>query len=205
MTTLFSDPPPLSQGLVPYRMSVEKYEAMVESGVFTKDDRLELIEGYLVAKMTKGARHSTASERLWRAINCLLAAGWHVRIEKPVKIPSQSSEPEPDVSVVRGSVDDYENRNPEPSDIALVAEVGDSSVAADQTVMKRVYAGAGIPVYWIVNLVERRLEVYQRPEGGVYQDCSIVTESEFVELVIEGQPVGRIAVADLLPRGDANQ
>jgi Uma2 family endonuclease len=205
MTTLFSDPPPLSQGLVPYRLSVEKYEAMVASGVFTNDDRLELIEGYLVAKMTKGARHSTASERLWRAINYLLHAGWHVRIEKPVRIPSQSSEPEPDVSVVRGSVDDYENRNPEPADIALVAEVGDSSVAADQTVMKRVYAGAGIPVYWIVNLVERRLEVYQRPEGGVYQDYSIVTETEFVELVIEGQPVGRIAVADLLPRRDANQ
>ena len=85
-----------------HRFTIEQYEAMVASGAFKKEDRLELIEGSLVEKTTKGPNHSTGSEDCWRAIHALLAAGWHVRIEKPIRIPDRDSEPEPDVSVARG-------------------------------------------------------------------------------------------------------
>ncbi len=175
------------------RLSVAQYEAMVEHGILPEDAPFELIEGKLVEKMTKGGKHSTGSERAWRAIHALLPAGWHVRIEKPVRIPRRRSEPEPDVSVARGGVDDYEDRNADAADIALVVEVAESSVAKDRR-RARVYGGGGIPVYWLVNIPDRQLEVYA---GGA---CTILGATESVELVIDGQVVGRIAVASLLPR-----
>jgi len=113
-------PPP---GRVLYRLSVEQYEAMVASGAFKKEDRLELIEGSLVEKMTKGPNHSTGSEDCWRAIHAVLAGGWLVRIEKPIRIPDRDSEPEPDVSVARGKTADYRRRHPGPAEVGLVVEV----------------------------------------------------------------------------------
>ncbi len=109
MSTIPTPPflPSLPSGRVPYLLSVEKYEAMVASGVFTKRDRFELIEGLLVAKMTKGRRHSAGSVKCRQAIERLLPAGWHIRIETPVRIPTRDSAPEPDISVVRGDADDY--------------------------------------------------------------------------------------------------
>ncbi|HKM55870.1 MAG TPA: Uma2 family endonuclease [Isosphaeraceae bacterium] len=174
------------------RLSVAQYEAMIENGILPESNRWELINGKLVEKMTKGGKHSASSERSWRAIHALLPAGWHVRIEKPVRIPRRRSEPEPDVSVARGSVDDYEG-HPGPSDVALVVEVAESSVAKDRR-LARVYGGGGIPVYWLVNIPDRQLEVYT---GGA---CTILGATESVGVVIDGQVVGTIAVASLLPR-----
>ena len=189
----------------PYRLSVAKYEAMVASGAFTKADRFELIEGTLVEKTTKGGKHSASSERSWRAIHSLLPPGWHVRIEKPVRIPQRDSEPEPDVSVARGGIDDYEDRHPGPEDVALVVEVAESTLADDRAMAVTYGGGGGIPVYWIVNVAGRQLEVYAHPEpgariGGAYPAPTILGETESVELIIEGQVVGMIAVAKLLPR-----
>ena len=175
------------------RLTVEAYEAMIASGELTKHDRLELIEGKLVSKMTKGGKHSASSGRTWRAIHCLVPAGWHVRIETPIRIPTRESEPEPDVSVVRGGIDDYEDLAPGPEDLALVVEVSESTLAADRD-LAATYGGAGIPVYWLVNIPGRQLEVYA---GGV---VTILGEHQSVELVIDGQAVGTIAVASLLPR-----
>jgi len=180
-------------------MPLAQYEAMVASGAFTKRDRLELIEGLLVQKMTKGRKHSAGSEKCWRAIDPRVPAGWHIRIEKPVRIPARESMPEPDVSVARGVPDDYLDLDPGPSDVALVVEVADSSLEADRQ-LAVTYGAAGIPVYWIVNIPDRQLEVYAGPVAGAYPPPTILGESDTVELVIGGQVVGRIAVADLLPK-----
>jgi Uma2 family endonuclease len=182
-----------------YRITVAKYEAMVASGAFTKADRLELIEGNLVQKMTKGRRHTASSELCWRAINALLPTGWHVRIEKPVCIPARDSEPEPDVSVARGSIEDYLELDPGSPDVALVVEVAESTLDDDRA-MAATYGGGGIPVYWIVNVAGRQLENYANPIGGAYPAPRILGETESVELTIEGQVVGQISVAKLLPR-----
>src|SRR5271166_1932662 len=130
-------------------LTVDQYDRMVEKGILPETNRFELIEGKLVEKMTKGGKHSASSERTWRAIHALLPPGWHVRIEKPVRIPQRRSEPEPDVSVARGGIDDYEDRHPGPSDVALVVEITRSSAAQDRK-LARVYGGGGIPAYWIV-------------------------------------------------------
>jgi len=181
------------------RLTVDQYDQMVEHGILPETNRLELINGRIVEKEVKNPDHATATRRTMRAIERLLPPGWHVRKEDPVRIPNRRSEPEPDLAVVRGDDDAYENRHPGSDDVALVVEVTRSSVAKDRK-LARVYGGGGIPAYWIVNLPRRRLEVYSSPVNGTYPTPTILGETEFVELTIEGQVVGQIAVADLLPR-----
>src|SRR3954454_16270110 len=150
-------PPSMPAGRVPYRLSVEKYEEMIRLGLFSKRDRLELVEGQLVTKMTKGTKHSAGLTMCWRAIDRAVPPGWHVRVETPVRIPSRDSDLEPDVSVARGTVGDYLELDPGPGDVALVVEVSDSSIEADRA-LSPTYHGGGIPVYWIVNVRDRPLE-----------------------------------------------
>jgi Uma2 family endonuclease len=147
----------------------------------------------------KGSLHRVAVQRTMRAIERLLPPGWHAAKEEPVRIPNRRSEPEPDVSVVLGSIDDYTDYHPGPADVALVVEVTRTTAAKDRK-LARVYGAGGIPTYWIVNVPKRRLEVYAGPIGGRYPPPTILGETESVELVIAGQVAGRIAVADLLPR-----
>jgi Uma2 family endonuclease len=172
---------------------------MIEDGTIGEDDPIELIEGRLVAKMTKKPDHMSSSGRARRAIESVLPPGWHARVEGPVRIPSRDSEPEPDLAVVRGDIDDYEDRHPDPADVALVVEIAKSSLAEDRK-LAETYGGGGIPTYWIVNLVHRQLEVYARPANGSYSSLTILKKNELVDLIIDGQAVAQIAVADLLPR-----
>ncbi len=187
----------------PYRLSVAKYEAMVASGAFTKADRFELIEGILVEKMTKNPPDSVVTGLCLDALDQALPPGWHTRLEQPVKIPSRDSEPEPDATVARGKHADYLDHHPGPADVALAVEVADSTLADDRA-MAATYGGGGIPVYWIVNVAGRTLEVYAYPEpgariGGAYPAPKILGETESVDLFVEGRVVGRLAVANLLP------
>jgi Uma2 family endonuclease len=100
--------------------------------------------------------------------------------------------------VVRGPKQRYQGRHPGPADIVLIAEVCETS-PQDRTKKLTGYAEAGFPVYWILDLGLRQLEVYSGPTAGAYQAPTILGETEFVELVIEGEFLGQIAVADLLP------
>jgi Uma2 family endonuclease len=172
---------------------VGQYEDMIRTGLLTKHDRLELIEGMLVKKMTKGPRHSSGALRCARAIGRALPAGWHARPETPVRLPGRDSLPEPDVSVVRGDIEDYEDRDPGPPDVALVVEVSDSPLAADRA-LAATYIGDGVPVYWLLNVRERELEIYT-PSGK-----TVLGDSQSAELVLDGVAVGQIPVAALLPR-----
>jgi Uma2 family endonuclease len=115
-----------------------------------------------------------------------------------VCIPQRRSEPEPDVSVARGGIDDYEDHHPGPSDVALIVEVTRSGVARDRA-LARVYGVGGIPVYWILNVHKRQLEVYTNPLDRAYPSPTILSQWESVELALDGQAVGKIAVAGLFP------
>ena len=102
------------------------------------------------------------------ALSQTIPAGWHVRASKPIRIPSQASKPEPDRCIARGSIRDYLQRSPEPADIALVVEISDTSLSEDRK-QAVIYAAAGIPTYWLVNLVDRQVEVYTRPGPAGYE------------------------------------
>ncbi len=182
-----------------YRMTVDEYERLVAAGALD-DPKIELLDGYLVRKMGKKPRHSTRSERLRRLLeNGLpLPSGWHVRQEQPVKIP-EYNEPEPDLAIAKGEVEDYEDRHPDPGDIALIVEVADLSLARDQGRKWVAYARGGIPVYWIVNLVDHQVEVYSDPGPDGYRSSQTFKPGQDVPFVIDGANVGRIAVAGMLP------
>ena len=138
---------------------------MIEAGELTTDDRVELLDGELVDKMPKNPSHSLVTRKLDRRLMTLVDDGWHVRNQEPVTL--SASEPEPDLAVVRGTEDDYGHRKPGPADTALVVEVADSTVARDRR-KRTIYAAAGLPEYWIVNLPEDTLERYTEPAGDRY-------------------------------------
>jgi Uma2 family endonuclease len=184
-----------------YRFSVEQYHAMIEAGILTEDDHVELLEGWIVEKMTKKPTHPVSNELVADALRSLVPAGWFVRMQDP--ITTQDSEPEPDGAVVKGKVRDYITRHPLPSEVALVVEVADATVKQDRTVKQRIYARAGIPVYWIVNLENRKLEVYTQPGGSRssarYVQRVELGEAASVEVVIAGAVIGTIPVSEILP------
>jgi Uma2 family endonuclease len=191
-------PPPGPPGF--YRLTVYQYEQMEEAGILTEDDQVELLNGVLVRKMAKAESHTASCTDARDALLKLIGMGWYLRIEAPIRIPDYD-EPEPDLAVVRGkSRDDVAlKRPPLPEDVTLVIEVAESSLQRDRTDKLRGYAKGGIPVYWIINLVDRQVEVYTQPQGTSYLACQVFKPDQSVSVLIGGSPVGEIAVADLLP------
>ena len=183
------------------RFSVSQYHEMIASGILTPDDPLELLEGWLVPKMVKNPPHSTARQLTTPTLSQILPSGWYVRSQEPITLAD--SEPEPDVAVVRGDPSQYEHSHPGPEDVAMVVEVADVSLHRDRSIKKQLYARAGIPTYWIVNLQERRIEVYTDPSGAVespgYRQHNDYAAGSEVPLVIKGRQAGRIPAAALLP------
>jgi Putative restriction endonuclease len=195
---------PLPPALPPvpvFRFTVAQYHAMAKAGILTPDDKVELLAGWIVPKMTKNPPHSCATQLTRRALERVLPDGWHVAPQEPVT--TDDSEPEPDVGVVRGDIRDYAERHPGAADIGMLVEVADSSVSRDGGIKKWIYADARIPIYWIVNIPQRQVEVYTQPTGtgehasyAQRQDHGI---DDQVPVMLDGREVGRIAVRDLLP------
>lgn len=187
----------------PYRLTLEQYERMVDEGIIGEHDRVHLINGILVAKMTQNDPHCTADDLCDEALRRIIPAGWYIRGAKPIRIPGRAgrrdSKPEPDRCVVRGTILDYSRRTPGPSDVGLVVEIADTSLAEDRKYATDLYGPARIPVYWIVNLVDRRVEVYTDPGPRGYRSTQVFKEGQSVPVVIGGREAGRIPVKDILP------
>jgi Uma2 family endonuclease len=189
-----------------YRMPLDVYHEVGRLGLIHEDEPVELLDGLLVNKMTRGAPHVVAAVLIMEALRAVVPAGWHVRKEDPIALPTgpkgHASEPEPDVSVVRGTIRDYAARHPSAADMALVIEVAESSLRDDRAKLAR-YAWENIAVAWIVNLNEKVIEVSSKPSGPVapsgYGDLAVFGADDHVPVVIDGREVGRVAVRDLLP------
>jgi Uma2 family endonuclease len=184
-----------------YRLSVAQYHAMATAGISTDDDPVELLEGWLVQQMTKHRPHSRATLRTRRAFERLLPPGWYVDTQE--QITTVDSEPEPDVIVVVGDEQDYVDRQPRASEVPIVIEVADTTLQRDRSTKKRLYTRAGIAVYWIVNLIDRRIEVYTEPtvsgKRADYLQRHDYGPAETLAVVLDGETVGLVAVAELLP------
>jgi Uma2 family endonuclease len=181
-----------------YRMSLEKYDSLITLGFFSKREDVQLINGYLVNRMPESALHGAVCEAIRLAIEAILLATWHTRSEKGLRIPSQTSMPRPDLVIVRGAPRDYLARYPEPADTALVVEVSYTSLDEDRA-MADIYGAGGIPVYWIVNLVDGQVEVYSNPGPDGYGTHEVLAAGHLVRVVADGVALGEIAVADILP------
>ncbi len=184
-----------------YRLTVEQYHAMLHAGILKDGDPVELLEGLLVQKMTKNLPHTFATQQLRDFLRDKLPAGWVVNDQEPVT--TDTSEPEPDAAALRGSRRDYLSRRPSPQDVGLVVEVADSSLARDRGPKKRIYAEVGIVIYWIVNLVDRQIEVYTDPTGPAetpdYRQHRDYGPTQAVPLVIDGREIAQLPVQDILP------
>lgn len=177
------------------RLSVAQYHTMHDAGILMEGDRVELLDGYLVEKPTRNPPHDVTLQRLTKWLARLGLAGWEVRIQSAVTF--QESEPEPDAAVVRGDESTFAHRHPAPADFGLIIEVSDSSLLFDRRVKGKMYAAVAIPVYWIVNLVDRQIEVYTDPDASGYRARADYAHSAAVPVALDGQVVTTIPVADL--------
>lgn len=183
------------------RFTVDEYHRMIDMGFFAENEAFELIHGWVVPKMTKHPPHTIAFGLLVDEFGRLALSGFHCRFESPITLGE--SEPEPDGSIIRGARRDYHSRHPLPAEVPLVVEVAESSLDIDQGEKLIMYAQAGIAVYWIVNLIDMRIEVYDRPTGPAaspdYLGKANYGPNDSVPVVIDGREIARIAVRDLLP------
>jgi Uma2 family endonuclease len=150
------------------------YEHMVEVGSFSGPfrKRVELLRGEIVDMSPIGTEHAETIDRLMEwSISVTAKQAIRVRIQNPIRIPASDSEPEPDVAWVARK--NYSDRHPEPQETLLIVEVADTSLAVDRGEKLSVYAEAGIGEYWIVNLLDRHIEVYRKPSGKTYQSSAI--------------------------------
>jgi Uma2 family endonuclease len=194
--------PPLGGAAAPalkledvYRMTVDEYERI---GGMLEDDRIELIDGYLVKKMSKKPPHVATVKRIYGIVPGMLPVGWTWQKEDPVRIPD-FDEPEPDVAVLRGSNRDYDARIPDHRDVVLAVEVAETTLDRDRGPKLLAFARGGIPVYWIVNLVDSQIEVYSDPSPDGYRSRQDFQPGQVVPVIIGGAEVGRIGVSDILP------
>ena len=179
----------------------EAYELLVDRGQLGPADHVELIAGEIVAAEPQTSRHATGVGLGFDALHSVLSADFHVRSKLPLAL-YPDSEPEPDLAVVPGSPRDY--RDVPPTTAALVVEVADTTLAYDRETKGGLYACAGLPDYWIVNLVDRVLEVYRQPApdtaallGYTYRERLRFGPQDRVSLL--STPEASVLVADLLP------
>jgi Uma2 family endonuclease len=178
-------------------ITVDQYHDMISQGLLTPEDRIELLEGDLVEKMSKNPPHSFVTEATRAALERLVPSAWYARAQEPITL--SESEPEPDIALIRGDRRDYVTRHPGPAEVALVVEVCDSSIERDRIIKKRIYARAAIPEYWIVDVNLRTVDVYSRPLGGEYRDHRVLAPGESLPLTIDGTAIGEVPVNSLLP------
>jgi Uma2 family endonuclease len=183
------------------RWSRAEYHAMAEAGIFGVYEHVELIEGAIVVVSPKSVSHTFTTNLIYEEMRRIY--GGHdcvARKEDPIVL-DDGSEPEPDVAVARGSAKTYKTRQPGPADLLLIAEVSLATVRGDRAQKGRVYARAGVPEYWLVNLPERRIEVYRDPGliGGEfgYRSITLLTEDQTISPI--DVPDAAIPVRELLP------
>lgn len=167
---------------------------MIRAGIIGEDERLELIGGRIVAMSPEGAVHAGTIDLCAEALRRVFATGYTVRVQHPLAI-DPDDEPEPDIAVVAGSPRDHLDDHP--SQAVLVVEVADSSLEYDRRDKARLYARAGFTDYWIVNLIDRRLEVRRAPSMNGYGSVVSLTAAD--EIAPLAAPSSRIAVVALLP------
>ena len=188
LAALPSTTPPL------VRITCEKYHSMIRQGVLTEEDRVELIHGYLVSKMSIGSLHSAIRTRLEQLLIRALPTSCIVRGQEPITI-HEYSEPEPDIVIAKFREDFYANSHPEPADVLVAIEVADTSLAYDRDAKIPLFASAGIPEAWLVDINAKSITVFTQPDGAGYGQQSVYTSG--MSLPLSMVPDAAMNLADL--------
>lgn len=161
------------------KWSVEDYHRMITAGILS-DRPVELLAGEIVEMSPETPIHYNTARRGTKYLEELLAGKAEVRFNGPVTL--SSSEPEPDIAIVRLPELAYNERHPEPQDIFWIIEVANTSLQKDVDIKATIYAEAGIPEYWVLNLVAKNIIVFREPENGQYLSEEIIEEGVIIPL-----------------------
>lgn len=190
-----SDPMPGTR-----RFTVEAYHQLGDAGILTEEDRVELIDGWILEKDAQKPPHATSSARIQRHLPRIVPAEHELRFQLPITL--STSEPEPDVVVARGPLHRYDEGHPGPKDVLMVLEVSHSSLEFDRGPKLLLYAAAKIPIYWIVNIPDDRIEAYSHPKPGKtpgYRSRVHYSRGAKVPLFLRGKLIVEIQTDALLP------
>ena len=182
------------------RFTVEEYHRLAEVGILHSGDPYELLDGWIVRKMPNNPPHVQTTIRASEQIRKIVPGSHIVRVGFPITL--DGSEPEPDVLVAIGPVGLYNDRHPSPKEIELVVEVSDATLNRDKRLKLPLYAKSKLPIYWIINIPERQVEVYTEPRGGkspTYRQRSDFAIDASVPVAIAGENRGSIPVREILP------
>jgi hypothetical protein len=172
---------------------------MVEAGILGPDDRVELVEGSIIAKMPRKPPHDATIARINRRLTPVLPDEWLLRVQSAITL--RDSEPEPNLAIVRGPEEVYFERHPRPRDIGLLIEVADRTLLSDRQTKGGLYAQARIAQYWIINLVASVVQVYTQPRAGkfpAYRQQHDYGKEDVVPLILDDEELERIPVRELM-------
>ncbi len=184
----------------PFLFSAEAFEKMIAADVFGDEDRVELWDGRITTKMAKTQAHASAGINVTMTMVPLLPPGWCLSGDNPVALGPKST-PLPDFTILRGRGNDYKQRRPTPVDAGLLMELSVSSLRADLGFRLATYAAAGIPVYWVLNLITNVIIVFERPVPAErrYEATQTYAIGQSVPFWLDGIQVAEIPVINLLP------
>lgn len=188
------------------RLSAAEYALAIKHRVIHEGEATELLDGMLVEMMSKNRPHSIATKKTRDELTAIVPKGWYVDSQEPISIPELRSGagnlPEPDVMVIRGATTDYPDHPPSDK-VGLVVEVSDSTLQFDRTKKKRLYAHGRVPEFWIVNVLDRQLEVFQRPTGtgdkADYDVQKVIGLNDSVSIRLGNQSAGSISARSFFP------
>jgi len=184
----------MAMPLLHHRFTVDEYHRMAEVGILTEDDRVELLDGQIVAMTPIGPPHAGCVTQLTRLLILALGDSATVSVQNPVVLATHW-EPEPDVAVLRSPADAYRARRPRPGDVLLLIEVAAASTHLDRRVKLPAYAAAGIAEMWLVDLTADHIEVHRDPAPQGYASVRIVERGEtLVPLALVGVSLGVDAI-----------
>ncbi|MEG4352275.1 Uma2 family endonuclease [Microcoleus sp. LAD1_D3] len=178
------------------KWTVKEYHKLGEMGFFHPEERVELLSGNIIKMSAKGTAHTSATRRTASVLSDLLGNQAAVYTQDPIAL-DDNSEPEPDIAVVRIDPFDYATHHPTPSEVYLIIEVADTSLAYDREIKAKIYARSGIADYWVLNVGDRQLHVFREPTENGYQSEVILGETASISPL--EFPAFNIAIQAMLP------
>ncbi|MEG4496892.1 Uma2 family endonuclease [Microcoleus sp. F10-C6] len=161
--------------------TVEEYHRMIEAGILNEDDNIELLDGRIVEMSPQTPIHAATTQRSDRYLQHLLRDLAAIRVQLPITLAT--SEPEPDIAVVRIDPGDYRDHHPNPSEILLLIEVSYSTLQIDRREKAPIYAKANIAEYWILYVAAREAYIYRNPAPGGYQSEIVVPDDAVIRML----------------------
>jgi Uma2 family endonuclease len=182
--------------LTRHRFTFDDYHRMAQAGILNEDDRVELIRGEVIDLPPIGPDHAWSVDALSATFHSQLGVRAVVHTQNPVRLPD-NTEPDPDVTLLLPPLDRYRGRIPTAADTLLVIEVSDTTLGYDRYTKAALYAAAGVPEYWVVNINGRQVEVMHDPRDGEYQQVAL--HNEDATLSPRAFPDVTVRVSDILP------